>query len=55
MNNRWIMNYRFSSFLKFWSSKGNTENAISDLYFNEESDYSEENTSDSEYFCSTIL
>ena len=28
---------------------------MSDLYFNEESDYSEENTSDNEYFCSTIL
>ena len=28
---------------------------MSDLYFNEESDYSEENTSDNEYFRSTIL
>ena len=26
-----------------------------DLYFNEESDYSEENTSGNEDFCSTIL
>ena len=26
-----------------------------DFYFNEESDYSEENTSDNEDFCSTIL
>ena len=28
---------------------------MSDLYFNEESDYSEENTSDNEDFRSTIL
>ena len=28
---------------------------ISDLYFNEESDHSEENTSDNEDFCSSIL
>ena len=26
-----------------------------DLYFNDESDYSEENTSDNEDFCSTIF
>ena len=30
-------------------------NAMSDLYSNEESDYSEENTSEDEDFCSTIL
>ena len=45
----------FSSFIKFSSSERNTENTISDLYFNEKSDYSEENTSDNEVFCSTIL
>ena len=28
---------------------------MSDLHFNEESDYSEENTYDNEDFCSTIL
>ena len=28
---------------------------MSHLYFNEESDYSEENTSDNEGFCSAIL
>ena len=28
---------------------------MTDLCFNEESDYSEENTSDNEDFCSTIL
>ena len=28
---------------------------MQDLYFNEESDYSEENTSGSEGFCPTIL
>ena len=33
----------------------NTENTVSDLYFNEESDYSEENTSDNEDFHSTII
>ena len=51
------MNIRlsFSSFLKFWSSEGNTENTTSDLYFNEESDYSVESTSDSENFRPTIL
>ena len=27
-----------------WYSERNTENALSDLYFNEENDYSEENT-----------
>ena len=32
-----------------------TENTMSDLYFNEESDYSEENTSDNEDFHPTIL
>ena len=45
----------FSSFIKFCSSKRNTENTISDLYFNEESDYSEESTSSNEVFHSTIL
>ena len=43
---------RFSSFIKFWSSERNT---ISDLYFNEESDYSNENTIDNEDLNSTIL
>ena len=41
---------RFSSFHKFWSAERNTENTMSDLHFNEESDYSEENTSDNETF-----
>ena len=46
----------FSSFIKFWSSeKKNTVITISDLYFSEERNYSEENTSDNENFCSTIL
>ena len=35
--------------------KKNTEIAISDLYFSEKSDYSEENISDNENFRSTIL
>ena len=35
--------------------KKNTENTMSHLYFNEESDYSEENTCDNEVFCTAIL
>ena len=34
---------RFSSSIKFWSSERNAENAMSELYLNEEKDYSEEN------------
>ena len=45
----------FHVFIKFWSSERNTENTMSHLYFNEESDYSEENACDSEVFRSTIL
>ena len=44
--------------IKFWSGErntGNTENKISDLYFNEERDYSEEDTCDNKVFRSTIL
>ena len=46
---------RFSSFIKFWSSERNTEYMMSHLYFNEESDYSEENICHNEVFHSTIL
>ena len=42
-------------FFKFWSSEKNTENTMSHLYFNEESDYSEENTCDNEVICTTIV
>ena len=42
-------------FIKFWSSERNKENTIIDLYFNEESHDSEENTCDNEVFRSTIL
>ena len=39
------MHDRFSGFIKFLSSERNTEsNKMSHLYFNEGSDYSEENT-----------
>ena len=38
---------------KFWSSE-NTENTMSHLYFNEESDYFKENTCENEVFRSTI-
>ena len=41
--------------MKFWSSERNTENTMSDLYLNEESHYSQENTSSNEDFHSTIL
>ena len=34
----------FQVFIKFWSSERNTENTMSHLHFNEESDYSEEYT-----------
>ena len=46
---------RFSSFNTFWSSERNTEITISDLYFSEEKDYFEQNTSDNENLRSTIL
>ena len=45
----------FHVFIKFWSNERNTENTLSHLYFNEESDYSEENACDNEIFRSTIL
>ena len=37
------------------SSEGNTKNTMSQLFFNEEGDSSEENTVDSEVFHFTIL
>ena len=40
--------------LNFDPVTGNTENTMSHLYFNEDSDYSEENTCENEVFCSTI-
>ena len=43
---------RFPSLI---DSERNPENTMSDLYFNEESDYSQENTSKDEDFRSTIL
>ena len=44
---------RFSG-IKFWSSDRNTENTMSLLYVNEDSDYSEENTCENEVFRSAI-
>ena len=44
---------RFSG-IKFWSSERNTENMISNLCFNEESDYFKENTCETEVFRSTM-
>ena len=44
---------RFSG-IKFWSSDKNTENTMSHSNFNEDSDYSEENTCENMVFCSTI-
>ena len=46
---------RFSSVIKFRSNERNTGNTMSDLYFDEESDYSEENACDNEAFRSTIV
>ena len=46
---------RVSGFNKFWSSEKNTENMMSHLYFNEESDYPEQSICDSEDFCTTVL
>ena len=40
--------------IKFWSSERNTENEMSNLHFNEESFYFDENTSENEVFRSTI-
>ena len=54
--NIYFKNYhRFSGFIKFWSSERNKENTMQHLHFNEKSVNSEENTSDNEDFCSTIL
>ena len=36
--NKWKCYDRFWIFVKFWSSEWNTENKMSELYFNEESD-----------------
>ena len=44
---------RFSG-IKFWFRERNTENTMSHLYFNEESDYFTENTCENEVFRSTI-
>ena len=45
----------FQVSIKFWSSERNTENMMSHLHFNEESEYSVENTCKNEVFRSTIL
>ena len=45
----------FQVSLNFDSVKEILKKAMSYLYFNEESDYSEENTSENEDLCSTIL
>ena len=47
------MHDRFSG-IKFWSSDRNTANTVSNLYFNEDSDYSKENTCENEFFRSTV-
>ena len=46
--------YDRSSGIKFWSSERNTENMMSRLCFNEESDYFKENTCENEVFPSTM-
>ena len=45
----------FQVFITFCSIERNIENRMSHLYFNEDSDYSEENTYENEVFRSTIL
>ena len=45
----------FSGFIKFWSIEKKTENTMSHLCFNEESDYSAEIICNNEVFRSTIL
>ena len=42
----------FLSLIKYWSGERNTRDTMSDLHFDEESDYSEENNSDKEDFSS---
>ena len=46
--------YDFFSGIEVLSSDRNTENVMSHLYFNEDSDYSEESTCENEVFCSFI-
>ena len=45
----------FQVFIKFWSSERNTENTMSQLCLNEESDHSVENTCKNEIFRFTFL
>ena len=45
----------FQVFITFCFIERNIENRMSHLYFNEDSDYSEENTYENEVFRSTIL
>ena len=40
--------------IKFWFTVRNTEDTMSHLYFNEDGDYSGENTCENEVFRSTI-
>ena len=46
---------RFSGFIKLWSSERNAGSTMSHLYFNEESDCSEENACDNQVFRPTIF
>ena len=55
MSTRILVYDRFSNFIRFRVTERSTENTISDLYFNEECDYFEENTSDNQVFRYTIL
>ena len=48
------MNNRLSGLVRFDPVK-NTENMMSPLYFNDESDHSEENTCGNEVFRTTII
>ena len=45
--------YRLSGFIKFCFIERNTGNTMSYLYFNEESNYSNQNACDNEVFAKT--
>ena len=55
LSTRILVYDRFSNFIRFRVTERSTENTISGLYFNEECDYFEENTSDNQVFRYTIL
>ena len=55
MSTRILVYDHFSNFIRFRFTERSTENTISNLYFNEECDYFEENTTGNQVFRYTIL